>query len=399
MSKDTPSASNSSTSFTLFDGGPIYRLEEKLSLVRDGRRRRGYWVLIALLVCWVPMLLLSAAQGLAIGPTRLESFLMDFAINVRILVTVPVFLLGEAICRAQLITVVQQFLDAGLVKDESRAQFDATVRDTVSLSRSGWTDAVLVSLAYLHSAVALVVFLFELQGSTWRVPMINGHAVISLAGVWFFLVAFPFYSFLMWRWLLRIVLWWRLLWQVSGLDLRLNPAHRDGAGGLEFLSNSIGAFAPFVFGVSAFAAAGLADFVVDEGDKPLQYQWHVVGLVVILLILIAGPTLFFLRSLYNAREDAIFRYGALASRQIQHIEEKWFPEGPVREDSESSMPDFRSITHLGHSVTAVHKMSLIPVNKEDILLLVIVALLPFIPVLATQIPIGEMFSVLLKVLA
>ena len=399
MSKDTPSASNAPTSFALFDGGPIYRLEEKLSLVRDGRRRRGYWVLIALLVCWVPMLLLSAAQGLAIGPTRLESFLMDFAINVRLLVTVPVFLLGEAICRAQLIKVVQQFLDAGLVKDESRAQFDATVRDTVSLSRSGWTDAVLVSLAYLHSAAALVVLLFELQDSTWRVPMTNGHAVLSLAGLWFFLVAFPFYSFLMWRWLLRIALWWRFLWQVSGLDLRLSPAHRDGTGGLEFLSNSVGAFTPFVFGVTSFAAAIIADFVVYEGDKPLQYQWHVIGLVALLLILIAGPTLFFLRSLYNAREEDIFRYGALASRQIQRTEDKWLPEGSVREDSESSMPDFRSITHLGHSVTAVHKMSLIPVNKEDILLLVIIALLPFIPVLATQVPIGEMFSVLLKVLA
>ncbi len=121
--------------------------------------------------------------------------------------------------------------------------------------------------------------------------------------------------------------------------------------------------------------------------------------MVILLVLIAGPALFFLRSLYNAREEAIFRYGALASRQIQRIEDKWLPEGPVREDAESSMPDFRSITHLGHSVTAVHKMSLIPVNKEDILLLVIIALLPFIPVLAMQIPIGEIFSVLLKVVA
>ena len=399
MSKDAPSASNAPTSFTLFDGGPVYRLEEKLGLVRDGRKRSGHCALLVLLIAWVPMLLLSAAQGLAIGPTRLESFLMDFAINVRLLVTVPVFLLGETICRAQLITVVQQFLDAGLVKDVSRAQFDATVRDTVSLSRSGRTDAVLVSLAYLHSAAAWMGILFELQDSTWRVLQTNGHAVISLAGVWFFLVAFPLFSFLMWRWLLRIALWWRLLWKISGLDLRLNPAHRDGAGGLEFLSNSVGAFAPFVFGVAAFAAAIIADFVVYEGDSPLQYEWHVAGLVVFLLILIAGPALFFLRSLYQAREDAIFRYGALASRQIQRIEDKWLPEGPVREDTESSMPDFRSITHLGHSVTAVHKMSIIPLNKEDILLLVVIALLPFIPVLATQIPIGEIFSVLLKVVA
>jgi hypothetical protein len=399
MSKDVPSVSNAPASFTLFDGGPIYRLEEKLTLVREGRRRSGHCMLLVLLIAWLPMLLLAASQGLAIGPTRLESFLMDFDVNVRLLVTVPVFLFGEAICGAQLITLVQQFLDAGLVKDESRTLFDTTVRDTVRLSRSGWTDAVLLGLAYLHSAVALMVFLFELQDPTWRAPMREGHVVISLAGVWFFLVAFPLYSFFLWRWLLRIALWWRLLRRVSRLDLRLNPSHRDGAGGLAFLSSSVRAFAPFVFGCAAIAAAGVADFVVYEGDSPLQYQWHVAGLVVFLLMLIAGPLLWFMRSLYEAREDAAFRYDALASRQIQRIEDKWLQAGAMREDSESSMPDFRSITHLGHSVTAVHKMSLIPLNKDDILLLVIIALLPFIPVLATQVSIMEMFSVLLKVLA
>lgn len=397
MSKDAPSDSNAPTSFSLFDDGPFYRLEEKLDLVREGRHRSGRRVLFAVLIAWVPMLFLATAQGLAIGPTRLESFLMDFAVNVRFSVTVPVFLLGEAICGAQLITVVRQFLDAGLVKDESRAQFDATVRDTVTVSRSGRTDAVLLGLAYLYSAAALFVFLFGLHIPTWRAPMAGGHAAISLAGMWYFLVAFPLYSFLLWRWLLRIVLWWRLLWKVSRLDLRPSPSHRDGAGGMAFLSSSVEAFSPFVFGCAAMFAAGIADFVVYEGDSPLDYQWHVVGFVAILLILVAGPALFFLRSLYKAREEAIFRYGALASRDIQRIEEKWLSEGSVGGDIESSMPDFRSITHLGHSVAAVHKMSIIPLNKEDVLKLVIIALLPFIPVLATQVPMGEIFSVLLKV--
>ena len=71
----------------------------------------------------------------------------------------------------------------------------------------------------------------------------------------------------------------------------------------------------------------------------------------------------------------------------------------MREDIELSMPDFLSITHLRDSVTAVHKMSLIPLTKEDVLQLVIIALLPFLPVLATQVPIGEILSMLLKALA
>lgn len=382
--------------------------------MQAGKRRIGRRALFAILITWLPMLLLAAAQGVALGPTRLESFLMDFAANVRFLVAVPVFLSGEAICRAQLRTVVHQFLNAGLVREESRARFVSMVQNTVRLSQSGWTDVVLAGLAYLHSAVTLAVFLAEVQDPTWRLQTANGHSSISLAGGWLTLVAFPLFSFLVWRWLWRIALWWRFVWQTARLDLQPSPSHRDGAGGLAFLGNSVEAFAPFVFGTSAIAAAIVADFVVYEGHSPLQYQWHVLSFVAALLILIAGPLLFFIRPLYKAKEEAIFQYGALASHQIQRIEKKWLPERStqpasssaegthaaalVRENIESSMPDFRSVTHLGHSVTAVHKMSLVPLGKEDILKPVVIALLPFIPVLATQIPMEEILAVLLKIL-
>ena len=46
----------------------------------------------------------------------------------------------------------------------------------------------------------------------------------------------------------------------------------------------------------------------------------------------------------------------------------------------------------------MHKMSHVPLTNEDVLQLVIIALLPFIPVLATQVPIGEILSLLLKAL-
>jgi len=390
--------SSTALSFPLFEGGPFYRLQQRLGLVRAEQRRMWFRVLVAVLISWVPMAVLAAEQGLAIGPTRLESFLMDFAANARFLVTVPVFLLAEASCMTQLRSVVRQFLDAGLVKDASRASFEATVRDTVRRSHSGRAEAVLVGLAYLHTVVVLI-YLLDYQDSTWRTPVMGGRHVISLAGMWYLVVAFPFFSFLLWRWLWRLGLWWRFLWQTSKLDLRLSPSHRDGAGGLVFLSESLQAFGGFVFGVMSMWAGALADLVVYEGYSLFAYQWQMVEILVMVLILIAGPLLLFVRPLYEAKERGIFRYGALASRQIQHVEDTWLPEGIVREDLESSMPDFRSITHLGHSVTAVHKMSVIPINKEDILQLLIIALLPFVPVLLTQIPLAEILSLLLKVLA
>jgi hypothetical protein len=387
MSQVYRTASDSPAVYTLFDDGPVCRLEERLGLMRAGQRRTGRRVLFVLLVAWLPMLLLAAMQGLAIGPSRLESFLMDFSINAHFLITVPIFLLGEAMCAAQLRTVVRQFLDAGLIKDASRSLFDAAVRNAVQVSRSGRTDAVLLALAYVHSVVALLFFMFELHEPTWRAPMRNGHAALSLAGIWYFLVAFPLYAFLLWRWFLQIALWWRFLWQVTKLDLQISPAHRDGAGGLAFLSNSIEAFAPFVFGAGAIVAGTIADFVVYEAEAPLHYQWHIIGFVVFIIILVAGPLLLFMRPLYQAKEEAVFSYGALASRQVQQVERKWLAEGALQKDIESSGADFRSVTHLGHSVTA------------DIIKLVVIALLPLVPVLATLIPMGEVFSLLLKVLA
>jgi hypothetical protein len=55
-----------------------------------------------------------------------------------------------------------------------------------------------------------------------------------------------------------------------------------------------------------------------------------------------------------------------------------------------------SITSLGDSMTAVHKVSLVSLTNEDVLRLLIIALLPFIPVPAMQIPIAEILSMLLK---
>lgn len=397
MSQVQPSIPDSCPPYTLFDDGPAYRVEEKLGLLQDGRRRTGRRVLFSMVVAWLPMVVLAAAQGLAIGPTRLESFLMDFIINVRFLITVPVLLVGEAICEAQLRTVVRQFIDARLVKDEARTQFEKIVQHTVGVSRSGRTDALLVGLAYLHGLIAIIVHLYGLHYPTWRAPSIGGHITISLAGYWYLLVAFPLYAFLLWRWLFRIGLWWWFLRQVSKLDLQITPTHRDGAGGLGFLSDSFQAFVPFVFAEGALIAGTMADFVMYEGDTPLQYQWHVIAFVSVLLILIVGPLSAFMRPLYKAKEEAMLQYGAFASRLIHVVEGKWIHPTPMREDLESSMPDFRAVTHLGQSVAAVRNMSILPLQKDDVLKLIVAALLPLLPVAVTQIPMGEVFSLLLKV--
>ncbi|NGZ10766.1 MAG: hypothetical protein CV088_15495 [Nitrospira sp. LK70] len=392
MEKNDQARASAVSDFPIFGGGPLYRLQQRTRLVRDDRRRIGLAALYVALVAWVPMAFLAGAQGLAIGPTRLESFLLDFSEHARFLVTIPVFLYAELICGAQLRDIVRQFEDAGLVVEEAGERFKQLVQETVRLSHSSRAEMVILGLAFIHG---LFVFLYLLNypEPTWRLVKRDGGHVPSYAGVWYFLVAFPMYSFLLMRWFWRIGLWWRFLGRVSKLELNLSPAHRDGAGGLGFLSESLSAFTGFVFGVMATAAGVTADFVVYGGDSPLTYEWEVGGLLVLLMSAIAGPLMLFTHRLYEAKESALFRYGALANRHIQQVDRKWLSGRPFTEDVGI---DFRAVAHMGSSVNAVRQMSIVPLYKDDLLKLIVVALLPFLPLLATLVPMDEVLKLVLK---
>ncbi len=399
MNEQAQSGVRDSITFPLFEGGPFHRLLERVRLVQEGRSLIARRIVLIVLVTWVPLVMLALVQGFALGPTRLESLLMDFAANVRFLITVPAFLLAEGRCGARFLATVRQLLSAGLIKERSRLEFETNVRDSVRLSRSGKAEAILLGLAYLHSAFVLVAFL-DYPVSTWRTPVIEGHRTISMAGWWYFLAAFPFYSFLLARWVWRLGIWWRLLWQTSRLELRLSPAHPDGAAGLGFLSTSLSGFSLFVFGVATMAAAGLADLVVYEGASPLDYQWYVVALLLFLLILIAGPLLFFMPRLSEAKDEALLQYGGFASRQVQDLERKWLEEkeGGGSEDTGIGQQDFSTVADFGALMDHVRETKVIPIELSDVIQFLVIALLPFLPVFATQIPIGEMLSLLLKTL-
>ena len=346
MNEQAPSALHALLTLPLFEGGPFHRLLERMRLV-GGRSLIARRIVLIVLVTWAPLVMLALAQGFALGPTRLESLLMDFAANVRFLVTVPALILAEGMCGARITAIVRQLLSAGLIDESSRPEFEANLRDSVKLSRSGTTEAILLGLAYLHSAFVLVVFLNH-PVSTWRTPDIAGHRVMSMAGWWYFLAAFPFYSFLLARWLWRLGLWWQLLWRASASRAALSPAHPDGAAGLGFLSTSLSGFSLFVFGAAAMTAAGLADLVVYEGASPLDYQWYLAEFLVFILMIIAGPLLFFIPRLSEAKDQALLRYGGFASRQIQDLEQKWLREkGAGAGETGRASQDFSTVSDFG----------------------------------------------------
>ena len=79
------------------------------------------------------------------------------------------------------------------------------------------------------------------------------------------------------RWYVRLFLWFRLLAHVARLDLRLDAAHPDRAGGLGFVGNSAYAFAPILLAQGALLAGVIANRIFHDGRTLLSFKVDIVG--------------------------------------------------------------------------------------------------------------------------
>ena len=215
----------SSSPENTFDAGPYSRVPHVLRWAGRGPHwlRNRAFALAA--VAWVPLAVFSAAQGLALSDQRRESQLLDISAYVRYLVAIPTFVLAEAICLPQLGKIVRQFLDAGLVTGDERGGYETILDSTRTLLTSPEVELALLAIAYI-STLATSESLYPEAVSTWVSPIREGSRTLSLAGWWLMLVSQPLYQVLIAIWLWRVVVWARLLWKLSRLNLQLLPSIR-----------------------------------------------------------------------------------------------------------------------------------------------------------------------------
>ena len=74
-----------SRSFSLTEGGPTYRIEQRLGLIGEQSAHVLRTAMIAIGVTLVPLFALSAMQGNAIGHAVAVPFLRDFSVHANVL--------------------------------------------------------------------------------------------------------------------------------------------------------------------------------------------------------------------------------------------------------------------------------------------------------------------------
>lgn len=378
-----------------FDAGPYIRLQQSLGLMRPDLQRVTQRAVLLAAVAWLPLLILSALQGLALGPNPRESLLLDVSAYARYLIALPMLVVAERICLPRLAGIAGHFVDAGLVTDEDRPRFDGLIASTRQLLQQRWAEIGLVLLAYTVTVMSTGV-VYPADVSSWAAPTRDGVSEISLAGWWRMLVSQPLFLILVVAWLWRVAVWTRFLWKVSRLDLQLVASHPDLAGGLYFVTDSVRAFMPVAFAIGAAVAGGAGEAIVVDGRPPQDFRFVVVAAVVLVLALFQGPLMVFTGPLRRARFRGIFAYGELADAVGRQFERRWLDRSEVVGDEALSAQDFSATTDLFAIVSNVRQVGLVLYDLKSLLLLAVAVLLPFVPLVLAVLPLDQLLKMAMK---
>ena len=377
--------------FSIVLGGPLYQLLRRARLSDDALALVNRRIVAAVLITWVPLLVLTAIAGTAWWGRVTVPFLLNADVQTRFLIAMPLLLVAELGVHLRMRNIVSRFVERGLIPDTEMARFTGTVDAAMRLRNSLAVEIALLILIYavgLRTREYLAV-----DAGTWST--VPGSAALSAAGWWQALVSVPLFQFLLLRWYFRVFIWARFLWQVSRIKLALNPAHPDGVGGLGFLSTVVYAFTPVLAAHGVLLAGMIADRIFFDDAKLTQFTVEIIGSVGVLVLLVLGPLVVFAKQLADTRRAGVAAYGGLAQHYVSAFDAKW-----LRGERDPNEPmlgngDFQSLADLSQSFERIRGMRLVPFTKETVLQLAVITAAPMSPLLLTMISFEDLLKRLL----
>jgi hypothetical protein len=334
----------------------------------------------------LPFAAISVIEGLAAG--ALDPYFLDFSIHARFLVAVSVVHVGSAILVRIEKETLDRLVDEGLAPTDGLTGLDAKA--------GGWMQSRWRSILLAIVCLALGQVLFWGAVTT---PAVEEEHLPREAGIrwaWLTWVALPIFYFVALRALLLWGSWCGILLRVARLPLRLSAAHPDYAGGLEFMVRPSLAFCLVVAGLSSVLSATWGTELVFEGAALSAYGKLLFAWILIALFVTMGPLVLLTPRLLEARRRGRWNFGKLATSYTRQFENKWIrsvPEGPLL-----GTQDLQSLADLGGSFQVVRGMRVLLFQGKDLLVVLLAAAGPMIPLLLTQVPLREILKRLLEVM-
>ena len=216
------------------------------------------------------------------------------------------------------------------------------------------------------------------------------------SGWWYALVSIPVFQFFLFRWLLRLFNWMRLMYRLSRLDLQLIPTHPDRTGGLGFVGQAMPSTAVIILAISSVLCAAIATQVTYRGLLVEQFTYSYGIFVIIVMLVFLGPFLVFTPQLIAVKRRALMDYGRHGIRLGQAFQRNWVRSGA--NDEPISANDISSIAGFERTYALVRGMKIFPLEFADLREIIIAVVLPVLPFVGTHIPLEKALKVLPKIL-
>lgn len=384
--------------FSLVLGGPLFQLLRQMHLSDDALMLLRQRVITISLIAWLPLLVLSAAEGHLLGGSLAVPFLLDMEVHIRVLVAVPLLIVAELVVHRRLRPIAQTFLERNLIPETAMAQFDEAITSAFRLRNSVLAEVLLIASVYGVGVLIVWHHYTALDAATWYATPSAAGSTLSLAGIWYGYVSLPIFQFLLIRWYFRLLIWTRFLWQVSRIELSLIPTHPDRLGGLGFLSGTAYAFAVLLVAHGAMVAAQLANRILFLGATLPEFKIEIAVMVIFLLCVVFGPLLVFAPQLAQAKRKGLREYGTLAERYVRDFDIKWLRGGAPSDEPLVGSADIQSLADLTNSYEVVRSMRIVPITRDAILQLGAAVLVPIVPLALTMMSLEDLAKQLFSVL-
>src|SRR5262249_5417462 len=135
--------------FSLVLGGPLFQLLRRSHLSGDALELARRRLITIPLLAWLPLLLLSALEGQALGGNVAIPFLLDVEAHVRFLVALPLLIVAELVVHQRIRCAVRQFLERNLIPVSALTRFEAAIASAGRLRNSVLAEVLLIAFVYV----------------------------------------------------------------------------------------------------------------------------------------------------------------------------------------------------------------------------------------------------------
>jgi hypothetical protein len=387
---ESPSTS-AATEVSLVRGGPFYRAQRAVGLIRPDQWNLGRRIAFLIAVGWLPVLIITALFNF----DGLDSLIRDYRVHARTLVAVPILLVGELLMESRFRAVMGHVRQAGLLDESELAHMDEVGARLVRVRDSILPEFAILLLLIIRTATS---YKGLVDATPWLSRMSGGELHLTAAGWYLISVSAPIFEFLLgltlWKWLL----WTYFAFKLSRQNLKLVATHPDEHGGLGFLGLTSAAFAPIAFSATAVIAATWRNDILRHGAHLIDFKLPAIALIALTAVVALGPLIFFGPRLANIRRRGILEYGILGQLHSMEFHEKWVLHRAEHETEFLVATEISTLANYGRAYRTIEKMNPFLVDKGSLYTLAAAVLIPALPMILAQVPFAVVLDDLLKAL-